>query len=321
MSVEKGFQLEVLWDELKSIVGTCHQPTLLRKASSAVEVLANTGDFDPLLGVVDICVDGCLVTLPREVGTILAVNIGGEPSFPRSQHHEFHLNGPGSCGCSCDYAWVDQGLQPTLRRLIQPSKLIAFVANQDDAGSQLWAYGYDAANNVIRSQTVTGQWVDGWQIPTVFGYAMPDANAPEFARVTRLRRTPGVGSIRVATYDNSGVTGTLLANLQWDETDGAYRQIKLEYSGASWVRIQFRRRLVRFTDPKDWVPLPSSVALVFMLRALKAYDEDDLMRGAGFEATARRYLSEAARMANTPAQTPIQVRDVLGVYDRADSID
>jgi hypothetical protein len=78
-----------------------------------------------LLGVVDICVEGQIVTLPRDIGTVLAANIGGNPAFARSQHHEFHLNGPGSCCGSCDFAWVDQGLQPTLRRLVQPSQLVS----------------------------------------------------------------------------------------------------------------------------------------------------------------------------------------------------
>jgi hypothetical protein len=124
----------------------------------------------------------------------------------------------------------------------------------------------------------------------------------------------------VSSFDNSASTGTLLANLQWNETDPQYRQIKLEHS-ADWVRIRFRRPVVRFTDRLDWIPLPSSVAVILMLRALKAYDEDDLARGTGFEATARRLLTEATRAAQPPTHQPIQVHDRHNIHDKRDSID
>lgn len=318
---DKGFPVSLIWEEAKEIHGTCTDAYLFRKISGAVEVLANTGDFDPLFGVVDICVDGKIVTLPREVGTPLSINIGGNPSIPRSQHHEFHLNGPGSCGPSCGWAWMNQGLVPTYRRIVAPAKLVAFVQNQADEGSEVWAYGYDVANNPIRTLE-NGVWKTGYRVPTAFGYAMPDLGAPEFARVSRLTRVRGEGSIRISTYDNSGTTGTLLANLHYDETEAQYRQIKLERE-CEWIRVRFRRAVLRFYEQSDWVPLPSSEAVVKMLRAGKAYDEDRPDLGAAYEATARRYLTEASWANRIPDVSPIVVMDTHStqLHDKADQLD
>ena len=318
---DKGFPVSLIWEDAKDIVGTCTEPVLFRKISGSIEVLANTGDFDPLFGVVDICVEGDVITLPREIGTPLTINVQGNPAIPRSQHHEFHLNGPGSCGCSCEWAWVNQGLVPTYRRLIQPSKLISFVNNQADEGSLVRAYGYEAGNNPVRTE-VNGVWEDGYRIPTAYGYAMPDANAPTFSRVTRLTREKGEGSIRISTYDNSSTTGTLLANLHFDETEPRYRQITLERS-ADWVRVRFRRSVLRFYDTTDWIPLPSSEAVIQMLRAKKAYDEDRPDLGAGYEATARRYLTEANWANRVPDISPITIMDTSAsqLHNKSDSLD
>ena len=137
MDFVRGFRVRDIWTEAREILGTCAENVLLRKISIAVEVLANSGDFDPLIGYLDICVQGGIVTLPREVETLLKVNIGGKPTLARDQLYNFHLNGPGDCLCQCDYSWQDLGQVPCYRELVQPSKLVAFVQNQEDEGKDL----------------------------------------------------------------------------------------------------------------------------------------------------------------------------------------
>jgi len=151
---------------------------------------------------------------------------------------------------------------------------------------------------------------------------MADSAAPEFARVTRLTRARGEGSIRVSTYDSSGVSGALLANLHYDETEAPYRQIKLERS-ADWVRVRFRRPVLRFYELTDWIPLPSSEAVIQMMRAKKAYDEDRPDLGAAFEATARRYLTEANWANRVGDVSPIVVMDTSAtqLHDKVDQLD
>jgi hypothetical protein len=85
------------------------------------------------------------------------------------------LNGPGDCKEPVSYSYQDKGYFPTYRDIVTPSKLIAFVDKQEDAGSSLRVYGFDANGAKIRQQ-VNNVWQDGWLIPTLYGYAIPDSD-------------------------------------------------------------------------------------------------------------------------------------------------
>lgn len=291
----------------KRVLGSCSEHKLFELMSSAVEVLANTGEFDPLTGYLDICVSNSIVTLPREVDTILAVNIGGHPTIPRDQLYNFHYNGLGDCNTPCGYSWQDLGPVPTLREITTPAKIVAFVEREADAGKEVWVEGTDTNGVTVRTE-VNGTYVNGYLVPTVFGYALPASNAPTLMRVTRVRKAETVGSIRLTTFDYGVGSGTLLNVLQWDETEANYRRIKLHRT-STWCRIAFRRQTYAIKSISDLIPLPSKATFMMMLQAMKAYDEGDLARGAGYEATARRWLNEAIRSHTPPTQSPPQVND------------
>ena len=277
-----GYTVESLLVEAKKILGTCDLATIFSKITDAVGVLANTGEFDPLTGVVDLCVTDRLVTLPREVYTILAVNIDGAPSLGRDLLFEFHLNGPGQCTYVSDCAWRDYGWVPTQAPVQTPGKLVSFVQNEEDENSELWAYGFDRNGLQITSRDAHGNVVPGYQVPTVFGYALPDAGAPTFARVVRIRKATTVSSIRLSTFENGGGTGTLLGIFDYDENEPTYRQIKLERD-ASWIRIAYRRRVYEVKSLTNVVPVPSRLAVTQMLNALKFY------KGVTWGTTARAF--------------------------------
>ncbi len=316
------FTVADIYEDAQNIVGTCDDATLFRRLTEAIELLANKGDFDPLLGVMDIAVqhDRC-IALPREVETPLAVNISGRPSIGKDFLFSFHVNGPGDqCGPVCGWTWQDGGESPVYRELTTPSRLIAFVDKEEDAGKELWAYGYDEANNWIRSLE-NDEWIDGWRVPTIFGYAVPDTTSPKFSRVVRVRREQTVGPMRLSSYDNSLTTGTLIGLYQFDETEPMYRKIKLSQS-CVWARIAFRRRTFKITSLLDLIPLHSSASVLMMLRAVKAYGPDnDLATGAGCEATAVRWLTEEQETRQPPVAFPIQINPNNSLHDAWDDMD
>lgn len=310
------FTVEDIYDDAQKIVGTCADNVLFRRITTAVELLANKGDFDPLIGFVDLCVQDRNVTLPREVEMIYGLNVSGRPTLGQDQFFSFHLNGPGDFQ-TCDWTWRDGGDAPTYRDLTAASKLIAFVTHEDDADSELWAYGYDEQNNWIRSE-VDGVMVDGYQVPTVLGYALPDADAPTFTRVVRVRKAITKGPIRLGSYDNSFSTGTLLGIFQWNETEPLYRRLTLGRSGCKTVRIAFRRRTFKIVSRTDLIPLHSTEAVLAMLRSMKAYANDDIALGQGHEATAVRFVSEEQETRSPNVTFPIQVNPRNQVSSRDD---
>lgn len=315
------FTVADIYDDAQKIVGTCADSVLFRRITAAIELLANKGDFDPLIGVVDLCVQDRHVTLPREVETIYAVNISGQPTLGRDRLFTFHLNGPGDHFRErCAWTWTDAGESPVYRDLTVASQLVAFVSKSEDANAELWAYGFDQNNNWIRSQ-VGDDWVDGYQVPTIFGTAMPDPGAPYFSRITRIRKAITIGPIRLGSYDVSYGTGTLIGIFQYDETEPLYRRIVLGRGGCKTVRIAFRRRTFKITGLTDLVPLHSTEALLAMLRAMKAYADNDIALGQGHEATSVRWITEEQDTRSPEVTFPIQVDPRGQVLAQGDYVD
>lgn len=315
-----SFIVQDVYTRAKLILGACSQTVLFDYLTEGVEVLANTGDFDPLLGYVDLCVQCGLVTMPREVDTILSININGQPAIGRDALYRFHLNGPGDCGANCRYAWEDRLTASTQAELTSPSKLISFVDEKEDAGKELWAYGFGDKGEWIRSKE-GDVWIDGYRVPTIFGYAIPDSAASTFSRVVRVRKVETVGRLTLASFDVSSSTGTLIGLYDGDETNPEYRRIRLDGINSGWVRVAYRKRIYKIKSMFDWIPLPSATALMMILRALKYYNERDLVNAMGFESTARRLLTEAHMAHTPPVSSPLQVNDRCGITDHRDQLE
>jgi hypothetical protein len=318
-----AYEVSDIYEDIHKILGACSQVQIFKKISDAVEVLGNSGDFDPNIGFADLCVQGDVVTLPREVETLLAVNIGGKPTLGRDMMYRFHLNGLGDCKEPAVWQWEDKGLVPTFAELGAPSKLVAEVALESDENAELWAYGFDENGKWIRSLEAE-VWKNGYRVPTIFGMSLPDAGAPTFSRVVRVRKALTNGSLTLKSFDASAVTGAVLGVFDWDETNPQYRRIKLtgatcascdddETSCGGWVRIMYRRSVYRVTATDDLIPLPSRYCLELMVRALKAYDEELLETAMGFESNARRLLNEAQDIKSPVVASPVQVNEGMSI--------
>lgn len=313
------FQVDDIWEEAKKIAGFCDESKLLRWLSDAVSLTANKGDFEGWKGYLDICSTdgGKCITLPREASTVYAVNIGGRPSLGLGQLFNFHLNGPGDCPRDCNLSWQDMGgFHSVYRDISTPSKVIAYVQKQEDNGKSLIVFGQDKFGNPLRRNTSEG-WKDGYQVPTIFGYAVPDDEAPIIARIDRVYKDITAGTIRLSTVDDSGVTGTLLAVYEPDEQHPQYRRIKLNRS-CSWVRVAYRRVNPIFLSRFDRVLLHSRIGFLMAIRAVKKYSEGDLAEAHTYEADAARLEMEAQNAMEPPTYTPIQVINGNNLQDTSD---
>lgn len=304
-----------IWDECKKIVGNNSDAFTFRRITDAVELLANKGDFDPLLGSLDICVTSKIVTLPPEVETILALNMIGCPAAARDELFQFHLNGPGTCGQAIRYEWMDLAEACTYRELACPGQLYGYCVDPADENCEFWIYGLDESQNVIRTET-PGGWRDGWKVPVFRAHQALPADAPIFSRITRVQKPVTVGPLHLTTVDAG--TEVLLGVYQAKETVPNFRRIQLS-TCVPWVRIKFRRRTFEINSRYDLIPLHSSQAVIMMLRALKAYDSPGgLPEAEAFEATAVRWLTEEQYSRNSPVAHPIQVLDAAPLIDSYD---
>lgn len=311
------FLAEDILEEAQAIFGFSRIPKLYRWITDAVELLAQKGEIDPLVGYVDLCVDSGCISLPREIETVLACNIGGRPALGHDQLFSFHLNGPGDFNKPCSYTWVDGGNFPTYRDIKCPVKLVAFLDNEADAGKVIRVFGYDNQNRPLRT-LVNGAWEDGYRVPTIFGYALPDSGAPVIARITAIVKDVTAGNIRLSSFDSSTLSGTLIGVFEPDETVPQYRRLRVS-SGCGWVRLHYRKRTAEVRSPKDRILLHSRPALILALHALKFYRDSDLANGNAYEANATRLLTEREGALTTPVSFPLQVEDRNSISDKSDA--
>lgn len=312
------FQVDDIWEEGRKISGNCDETKFLRWCSDAVSLTTNKAEFEGWKGYLDICsTGGKCITLHREVGTIYAVNIGGRPSLGVGQLFNFHLNGPGDCPKDCNLRWQDLGgFHAVYREITVPSKVVAYVQLPEDAGKQLIVYGKDISGNPLRRK-VSGIWRDGYQVPTIHGYAIPDDEAPTIAKIDRVFKDRTSGTMRLSTIDDSGLTGTLLAVYEPDEQLPQYRRIQLNRE-CSWVRIAYRKANPLFVSRFDHVPLHSRIGFLCALRAIKRYSEGDLAEAHTYEADAARLELEAQNAIEPPTYSPIQVINGNNLQDVSD---
>lgn len=302
-----------IWREVKKIVGNSDDDWTFTRLGDAVEILANHGDFDPMLGTLDICVSGKVVTLPPEVETTLGVSLNNNPALGRDELFQFHLNGPGPCGKPIRYEYTDLSDACTYREMACPHQLHAYCVAEEDVGKDLRVFGYDQGQNWVRTKMPDGTYVDGYLVPVTLQNGTHDADAPFFSRITKISKALTEGPVKLVSVDED--EEVLLGVYQPYETIPRYRRIQLSHC-VSQVRIRFRRRTVVPRSRYDLLPLHSNQAVIMMLRALKAYDTPGgFAEGEAFEATAVRWLSEEQLTRNPVVAHPLQVVDGASISD------
>lgn len=151
---------------VREALGRCSDAIALSRLSEAVQLLSAKGNWELLVGYVDICAnaDCKTITLPREIDTPLAVNVGGSPQIFRNRWHEFHFNGAGSFK-ETTWNWDDTGFSPVIMDIMHTATLVGIAELKTDLTVQLRIYGLDDMGRFIRTQEPDGTWKDGFLLP------------------------------------------------------------------------------------------------------------------------------------------------------------
>lgn len=306
------FTVADIASDAKRVLANCDTETLLNRLNYVVELLANEADWDPLLGVVDIptssATERVSISLPREVETVLSLNIDSRPAKARNRFFTFHLNGPGDSEYGeCGWVWDDKGDYPTVVDLTANARLAAY-ADVADADVEIWAYGYDDQDRWLRTLVGT-EWVDGIPVPVYTDGSLPPAT-PVIRRITRIRKGLSTQYMQLKSYAVGGTDATLLGDYAPNEYEPSYRRILLDRP-ATTVRIIFRRSVFKFESVLDIIPLQSPFAILMALKAFQKMEDDQFDEGEKYMALAVKALTKE-QLSRNPVVTPeIQVRGPL----------
>lgn len=305
----------------RDVLGISDRDVIIDYIQRAIELATWKANWDPYLGTMDICSDECgVVTLPSEVGVILACNVGGFPAQFRNSWFQYHINGPGTergpgigmpyggVGPDSGYIWDDRGLTVTFQDLKGWSYLAAFVENPADGTGTL-------------SLEVTGDTMDAnynekvvtVQIPLLNNFASTDPAATQFKRITRVSKPLTQGYVKLIAFPGQQqANGRTVGYYGPGETLPQYRRIRVN-AACKWVRIKYRRSEIRMRYDTDLVPFPSKQAMLFLLKSIRLFETNNLDIAQAYENKAVSILLERSLIEDGPAFFKLQVEPGYGM--------
>lgn len=276
--------------EAKRAFEGCDEAAIFRQLTKAIKLLVNKGLNDALLGEMSICVCNGCVTLPRDVGTVLGVDVCGRPTLLQDQFFKYHINGPGARGGSCVITEIGQVC--TYKDPSEPCYLQAEVTSASDNNKKLRFYATRADNGQkIFTPGPDGKLYEGFLVPMIFGFSQRNPDVPPLGSIYRVTREATKDFVKVYAVNSSdGVSQTLIGEYEPSETVPQYRRIKVPHK--SEVLIKYKRATLDIRSQTDWISVDNVEALEVACRAVKFRSEDKYDAARKAEEEASRILSE-----------------------------
>jgi hypothetical protein len=308
-----GFTVSDIIAEVKSSdgVGNCDNTQVFSYLTDALKLISDKAQYDFTLGTLDITVCDACATLPDFVKTVLSVTTCGQPTYLRDNWYQFHINGMGSQRWT-DCGYTDElGSFCTFRDPVAASQLVAVVEETSDNNKEVRVFGWDINGERIYSDGPNGTRLDGFLVPTIAGYPLPNPNVPLIARIDRISlQLPRKGVIRLVAVDpantdsstNKVLIGVYEPSLQYP----SYRRIRLG-SRNSWARIKYRKQDAIIRSLNDWINCDTKLAILLGCQAVKHLRQGRYDVGNAALDQATRMLSDSQNVLQTPSATGPQV--------------
>lgn len=293
----------------------CDEPTVLARLTDAVRLLVNKGINDALLGEIELCVCSGCITLPRDVGTVLGIDVCGNPTLIQDQWFKYHINGPGTCG-GCGVI-TEMGQVCTYKDPSEPAYLIAEITSAADNNKKLRVFANDVAGNKIFSPGPSGTLEEGFLVPQIFGFSRRSPDIPPLGSIYRILREGTRDFVRlIAINASDGFSQCQIGYYEPDETTPSYRRIKIPHKTS--VLVKYKKATLKVTSLRSWINVDNEEALRLACRAVKFRLEDKYDQARAAESEASRILSEetAAKLPAGPRVPQI----INSVYNDNDTL-
>lgn len=306
------------YSQAKQMFSGCDEATIFAYLTDAVRLLSNKGINDPLVGELELCVcDGC-TTLPRDVGTVLGVDVCGNPTLLQDQWFKYHINGPGSKSCGPCGVITEMGQVCTFRDPSEPAYLVAEITSSADNNKKLRVFATDVLGNKIFTAGPDGKLYEGFLVPTLFGFAQRNPNVPALGRIYHVSKETTKDFVKLyAVNASDGVSQTLVGHYEPDETLPQYRRIRVPNKTS--VMVKYKKASLDIRGQSDFINIDNFEALRLACRAVKLRREDKIGAARPFEDEASRILAEETEAKRPSGPRVPQI--INGVYqDNGDSL-
>jgi hypothetical protein len=281
-----------IYADAKRAFSGCDETEIFRRLSDAIRLLNNTGIGDVNLGEVEICsCDGCL-TLPRDVGTVLGVDVCGNPTLLADQFFRYHINGPGArAGGACGVI-TEMGQVCTFRDPAYPAYLTAEVTSAADNNKKLRVFATRADNGQkIFTPGPDGKLYEGFLVPLIYGYPQRNPNVPALGRIYRISKEATKDFVKLyAVKESDGTSQTLIGEYEPQETEPTYRRIRVPNKAATLVK--YKKADLEVRSLRDWINVDNRQALLLACRSIKFFMDDKYDSAETAKAAAVKIWSE-----------------------------
>jgi len=190
---------------INETVGICaDKPAFLALTNESVQRLMVRGSWWNTVAKLSVCVRCQGVTWPREVDTVLAVNICGRQTPVSDYWWEYLPMNGADYRCAqtrCGNLVVQHdGEVPVQAQLRCGAEryIRAFPAFQADVGKTVTLFGIDSNGQEVFTKRADGTWLPG----VVLVLAVPFVGTPmQFRKVTRVLKEATMGVVRLYAYD------------------------------------------------------------------------------------------------------------------------
>lgn len=301
-----------VYQDLKRAFAGCDEAEIFRRTSEAIKLLNDQGILDYNLGEMTICACNGAITLPRDVGTVLGINVHGQPTTIRDEWFMYHLNGPGSSECQpCSQNSYELGQVCTFRDPSELCYLIAEVTSAADNNKKLRVFAVDESGNKIFTPGPDGKLVEGFLVPLIFGFSQRNPNVPPLKSIYRVSKEETKDFVKlIAVNSSNGVSQTLIGHYEPDETLPQYRRIRV--GNKTSVRIKYKKADLEIRRQSDFINCDNRQALILACRSVKFSSVDNYEQARAAEAEAVRLITNEAE-SKRPAgpRVPMIVNGVL----------
>jgi hypothetical protein len=256
-----------------------------------------------------ICVNNKCITWPRQIETIEAIAISGNPAPIKNSWFEFYPQGPGVISASCDssecstsygYPGLADRMNACTFDDIIPSgnpKQVRVQADLTEIGTdRILIQGYDENGQWIRTLDGT-EWVDGEYI--LIDTAHADSTR-YYSAVTGIQKPVTNGPVRLWELDS--VTGDLraLGVYESDETRPDYRRSLVtglpcctsSACDKTSVEVMAKLRFIPVATDTDWVMIGNLPALKLEVMAILKEERNLMDEAIVYSAKAVELLRE-----------------------------
>lgn len=275
--------------DAKRALELCDEDAIFRGLTRAIKLLVNKGISQASLGEIQACVCNGCVTLPRDVGTVLGVDVCGQPTLLQDEFFKYHINGPGANAGPC--VITEMGQVCTYRDPSEACYLIAEVTSAADNNKKLRVYANDVNGNKIFSAGPDGKLYEGFLVPMIFGFAQRNPSIPPLGKIYRIIKdvTKDYVSL-IAINASDGASQTKIGYMEPDETMPQYRRIKVPNKTS--VLVKYKKATLDIKRQTDFINIDNYEALFLACRAVKFRTDDRYDQARAAEEEASRILSE-----------------------------